>query len=296
MAIAFVFAGQGSQYSGMGRDLYDNSPAAREIFDISGVADLCFNGTAEELSQTINTQPAMLAMELACTAALNEIGIKADYAAGFSLGEIAALTYAGAFSVADAFTLIRKRAEFMSGCSDGNGGMAAVLKLDNNKVEELAAKYVVYPVNYNCPGQITVAGLSDRLDSFCEAVAENGGRAVKLAVSGAFHSPYMHEAAEKLGEVIPAHTINKLKIPVYSNFTAQPYTDDVCGLLCKQVMSPVRWQQTIENMIADGADTFIEVGAGKVLSGLIKRISKDVKIMNADKFEDIETVKNNVKR
>ena len=295
MGIAIVFAGQGSQYSGMGRDLYDNSKAAREIFDLSGMADMCFNGTAEELSKTITTQPAMLAMELACAAALTEIGITADYVAGFSLGEIAALTYAGAFNLSDAFTLIRKRAEFMSECTDGNGGMAAVLKLDNEKVEKLAAQHVVYPVNYNCPGQITVAGLSDRLDEFCKSVTENGGRAVKLAVSGAFHSPYMQSAADKLAEVIPTLEINPLKIPVYANYTAKPYTDDVCRLLCKQVMSPVKWQQTIENMIADGADTFIEVGPGKVLSGLIKRISKDVKIMNVDKFEDIGTVKNDVK-
>ena len=296
MGIAIVFAGQGSQYSGMGRDLYDNSPAAREIFDLSGMADMCFNGTAEELSQTINTQPAMLAMELACTAALTEIGVTADYVAGFSLGEIAALTYAGAFNLSDAFTLIRKRAEFMTEFSDGNGAMAAVLKLSGDEVEKLALKHLVYPVNYNCPGQITVAGLSDRLDEFCKSVSENGGRAVKLAVSGAFHSPYMQEAADKLAEVILTLEIHELKIPVYANYTAKPYTDDVYGLLCKQVMSPVRWQQSIENMIAAGADTFIEVGPGKVLSGLIKRISKDVKIMNADKFEDIGTVKNDVKR
>ena len=297
MGIAIVFAGQGSQYSGMGRDLYDNSAAAREIFDISGAADLCFSGSDEELSQTINTQPAMLAVELAAAAALTEIGITADYTAGFSLGEVAALTYAGVFNPADAFYLIRKRAEFMTECSNNGGGMAAVLKLSDEQVEALAEQYGVYPVNYNCPGQITAAGLKDKLDMFCGAVAEWGGRTVKLAVSGAFHSPYMSGASEKLQDVINSLEINEPKISVYSNVTATPYTNahDICGLLCTQVMSPVRWQQTIENMIADGADTFIEVGPGKVLSGLIKRISKDVKIMNVEKFEDMGTVKDNVK-
>ena len=295
MGIAIVFAGQGSQYSGMGRDLYDNSAAAREVFDISGAVDLCFYGTADELSQTINTQPAMLAMDLACAAALTEIGINADFNAGFSLGEIAALTYSGVFTLSDSFKLIRKRAEFMSECSNNGGGMAAILKLADDKVEQLAEKYGVYPVNYNCPGQISVAGLSDELDAFCNAVTESGGRAIKLAVSGAFHSPYMSDAAEKLADVVSSLEIKTAKIPVYSNVTAKPYTNDIGGLLCKQVMSPVRWQQTIENMIADGADTFIEVGPGKVLSGLIKRISKDVKIMNVEKYDDIETVKNNVK-
>ena len=296
MGIAIVFAGQGSQYSGMGRDLYDNSVKAREIFDISGAADLCFNGSAEDLSQTINTQPAMLAVELAAAAALTEIGITADYTAGFSLGEIAALTYAGVFTPTDAFKLIRKRAEFMTECSNNGGGMAAVLKLSAEQVETLAEQYGVYPVNYNCPGQITVAGLKDKLDEFCGAVTESGGRAVKLAVSGAFHSPYMRDASKKLYEVVTSLDITAPKIPVYSNFTAAPYTNDICGLLCTQVMNPVKWQQTIENMIADGADTFIEVGPGKVLSGLIKRISKDVKIMNVDKYEDIGTVKDNVTR
>lgn len=290
MAVAIVFSGQGAQYSGMGSDLYENSKAARDIFDISGMSEMCFNGSADELSQTITTQPAVLAMDLACAAVLRESGITADCTAGFSLGEIAALTYADVFNVDTAFQIIRKRAELMSKSVDG--GMVAVLKLSDEKIVELAVLHGVYAVNYNCPGQVTVAGLklSDKLDAFCQAVTENGGRTVKLAVSGAFHSPYMKLAADNFYNVLHDIEIGTPTIPVYSNLTAVPYTSDVIGLLSKQMMSPVKWRHTIENMIADGIDTFIEAGPGKVLSGLIKRISKDVAVMNVDKYEDIEQV------
>lgn len=288
MAVAIVFSGQGAQYSGMGRDLYENSKAARDIFDLSGMSEMCFTGSADELSQTINTQPAVLAMDLACAAVLRENGITAGYTAGFSLGEIAALTYADVFNIETAFRIIRKRAELMAKSVDGS--MVAVLKLSDEKVVELAILHGVYAVNYNCPGQVTVAGLPDKLDTFCQAVTENGGRAVKLAVSGAFHSPYMKSAADNFYNILRDFDIAAPKIPVYSNLTAVPYTNDIIGLLSRQMMSPVKWRHTIENMIADGIDTFIEAGPGKVLSGLIKRISKDVAVMNVDKYEDIEQV------
>lgn len=301
MAIAVVFAGQGAQYSGMGKDLYENSAAARMIFDTADsvrddISKLCFDGTAEELSQTINTQPAMLAMDLACAESLREAGIVADCTAGFSLGEIAALTYAGAINLSDSFKLICKRAEFMAESTEGS--MVAVLKLSNADVEQLAQQHGVYPVNYNCPGQISVAGAIYKLESFSQAVSESGGRSIKLAVSGAFHSPYMQGASARLSEVLDTLKIALQTdgIPVYSNVTAKPYTNDVRSLLSKQVMSPVLWQQTIENMIADGINTFIEVGPGKVLSGLIKRISKDVAVFNVEKYTDIEMVNKNVKK
>lgn len=304
MGIALVFAGQGAQYSGMGRDLYDNSTAARNVFGIAdtirpGISDICFNGTAEALTQTCNTQPAVLAMDMACAESLREAGIKADCVAGFSLGEIAALSYASVIHRPDAFALICKRGEFMEECNQiYRGGMVAVLKLADDKLEALAKEYDVYPANYNCPGQISVSGLADQLDKFSQAVIAAGGRVVPLAVGGAFHSPYMRSAAEKLKTVMATINIGLASehIPVYSNVTAKPYTNDITGLLCEQAMSPVKWQQTIENMIADGVDTFIEVGPGKVLSGLIKRISKNVTVMNVDKYSDIEMVVNNVKK
>jgi [acyl-carrier-protein] S-malonyltransferase len=167
--------------------------------------------------------------------------------------------------------------------------MAAVLKLSNAKVEELAANFKnVYPANYNAAGQVTVACGADEVDDFIKLVTENGGKAIKLAVSGAFHSPFMIEASHKFALELEKYNLNVSRIPVYSNLTARPYEDNIASLIAKQIMSPVRWEETILNMISDGADTFIEVGAGKVLSGLIKRISADVKVYNAEKYEDIQ--------
>ncbi len=296
--IAFVFAGQGAQYSGMGKTLFENNAAAKAVFEMAdsirpGTSEMCFTGTAEQLSQTINTQPSLFTVDLACAAAIDEMGIHADMVAGFSLGEIAANAYAGTFSYEDAFRLVCKRAEFMSECAEKNkGSMAAVLKLSNEKVEELASKFEkVYPVNYNCNGQVSVAGAENEMDEFCALVKDNGGRVVKLAVSGAFHSPFMTEASGKLAEVLSNMTPAVPKISVYSNVTAQPYGENIAELIAKQVMSPVKWEKTVLNMIADGADTFIEVGAGKVLSGLIKKISADVRICNVDNFDDaVKTV------
>lgn len=300
MGIAFVFAGQGAQYSGMGKDLYDASPAARMIFDMLDnirpyTSDLCFSGSESELSETVNTQPAMFAIDMACAAALYKAGIYAECTAGFSLGELAAVAYSEILNIPDAFRLVCKRAELMQECAEAvDGGMAAVIKLSNEKVEELAKKFDrIYPVNYSCPGQITVAGINDELELFAAAVAEHGGRLIKLSVSGAFHSPFMAKASEQLFNIIKNdYTLNSPVIPVYSNLTAEPYkkNDDKAVLLAKQVMSPVKWEQTIRNMINGGADIFVEVGAGKTLSGLIKRISKEIIVLNVEKYSDIETV------
>lgn len=299
MAVAFVFAGQGSQYSGMGKDFYVNSESARNIFDTvdkirPGTSEMCFNGTHEELSLTVNTQPTLFTVDYVCAKALNAVGIFADKTAGFSLGELAALAYADVFSLEDSFKIICKRAEFMDECAKINkGGMAAVLKLSREEIDGIAGKYEnVYPVNYNCPGQTAVAGLTEELDLFINEVNNSGGKCIKLAVSGAFHSPLMTEAALKLSVELGNYQINISKLPVYSNYTSAIYGDNISELLSKQLMSPVQWENTINNMIADGIDVFIEVGAGKTLSGLIKRISKDVLVLNADKFDDIEKVKN----
>jgi len=300
--IAFVFAGQGAQYSGMGKTLYDNSLAAKAVFDAAdairpGTSDMCFNGSSEQLSMTINTQPALYIVDLACAAVLKEMGVDADMTAGFSLGELAANAYAGTFSYNDGFTLVCRRAEHMNICTEKNIGlMVAVLKLSNTKIEELAAKFKnVYPANYNSAGQVTVACGSDEYDRFVKIISENGGKAIKLSVSGAFHSPYMSEASNLFAGDLDKFNISSPRIPVYSNLSAQPYDSNIASQIAKQIMSPVRWEETILNMIKDGADTFIEVGAGKVLSGLIKRISAEVKVYNADKIDDIQNTVYNLK-
>lgn len=293
--ISFVFAGQGAQYSGMGRELYELSAAARKVFDTAegvrpGTKAQCFSGTQEELNITKNTQPCLFCVDLAAAEALREAGIVPDVAAGFSLGEVAAVTFAGVFSQEDGFKLVTKRAEFMqSAAEQADSAMAAVLKLDNAKVEALCAAHPgVYPVNYNSPGQLVVAGLKTALPDFLADVTAAGGRAVPLAVSGGFHSPFMAQAAQKLGEVLAKTEVHTPEMPIYANFTAAPYTaEEAKRLLEMQVSHPVLWQQTVETMIAEGVDTFIEVGPGKTLSGLIKKTNRTVKICNVENAETL---------
>ena len=297
--IAFVFSGQGAQYSGMGKSLYESSSAARQVFDTAdnirpGTSMQCFEGTAEELSVTKNTQPCLYCVDLAAARALEEAGVHADFAAGFSLGEVAALTFAGAFSDEDGFSFVCRRAEAMQAAGEKNpGAMAAVLKLSNEQVEELCKSFShVWPVNYNCPGQLVVAGEKGELESFCAKVSEAGGKAVPLAVSGGFHSPLMADAAEELKAVLESIPVQTPKLPVIANVTAKPYGEDVRELLTQQVKNPVRWQETVEKLAAQGVDTFIECGPGKTLSGLIKKTLKDVKIL---RVEDAETLQDTLK-
>lgn len=289
--IAFVFAGQGAQKVGMGKDLYENSKSAREVFDMAGdkIKEIAFNGTAQELNITINTQPCLFAMDLACAKALNEKGIFADGVAGFSLGEIPAISYCGIMNESAAYDLVCIRASAMQECAQKNKGeMFAVLKLSEKEVKDICSKlYQAYPVNFNCKGQTVVACAKSTSDELQKSVIEKGGKAVKLAVSGAFHSPFMNDASEKLKEYLKDKTLNEMQIPIYSNATAEIY-DDAKELLSKQVNSPVLWQKTIENMILDGFDTFIEVGAGKTLSGLIKKINKDVCALNVCDMASLE--------
>ena len=287
--IAFVFAGQGAQYPGMGRDLHDHFPGAQRVFAMAdrirpGTSQLCFNGTKEELCQTIHTQPALFSVDLACAYALADAGVKADGAAGFSLGEIAALAFCDILTDEDAFALVCKRAEYMHACSLVHpGAMVAVLRLPNAKVAELCASFqAVFPVNYNCEGQVVVAGRQNEIDDFCKLVALNGGRTIKLAVSGAFHTPFMAEAAQKLRAELDKFVIRIPRIPLYANVTALPYDNNTADTIANQVKSPVVWQKTIENMIADGFAAFIEVGAGKTLSALIKKISAQVAVYNVE--------------
>ena len=294
--IAFVFSGQGAQYGGMGKSLYEESPAARQVFDTAdkirpGTSIQCFEGTAEELSVTKNTQPCLYCVDLAAARALEEAGIHADFAAGFSLGEAAALTFAGVFSEEDGFSFVCRRAEAMQTAAERNpGAMAAVLKLTNEQVEEICKSFSrVWPVNYNCPGQLVVAGEKEELKAFCAKAAEAGGKAVPLAVSGGFHSPLMEEAAEQLKAALEELPVQTPRLPVYANFTAEPYGENIRELLTRQVKSPVRWQETVENLADQGVDTFIECGPGKTLCGLIKKTVKDVTIL---RVEDAETLQN----
>ena len=300
--IAFVFAGQGAQYSGMGQSLCEVSPAAKAVFDAAdklrpGTSEQCFTGTAEELSITKNTQPCLYCVDLAAAKALEEAGVIPDYVAGFSLGEIAALSFAGVFSEEQGFDFVCKRAEAMQKAGEENpGAMAAVLKLKNEQVEELCAGFEkVWPVNYNCPGQLVCAGEKSQIEAFCGKVAEAGGKAVPLAVSGGFHSPFMESASQTLCEVLEPMELSEARVPVYANYTAQPYDGSAKELLTQQVKNPVRWQETVERLVELGVDTFIECGPGKTLCGLIRKTAKGVKTLNVQDGETLQAALEAVK-
>ena len=295
--IAFVFSGQGAQYTGMGRELYECSPAAKAVFDMAdsireGTSNQCFEADKETLSITVNTQPCVFTADLAAAAAVAEKGIRPDYLAGFSLGEIAALGFGGVMSYEEAFRLVCKRGELMDKAAKENeGAMVAVMKLTPEKVEELAKQFdSTYPVNYNSPAQTVVATTKENADKLVEAVKAEKGKGVKLAVSGAFHSPFMRSAAEGLGEYLADKELKTPEIPIYSNVTAQPYSGDIKQLIKAQAESPVQWQKTVENLIAEGVDTFIEVGVGKTLAGLIKKINKDVRVFNVENRETLDAL------
>lgn len=276
--IAFLFSGQGSQYPGMGRSLYENSAAARRVFDQAesqrpGTAAQCFEGTPEVLNRTLNTQPCLYCVDLAAACALREAGVQPDLAAGFSLGEIAALTFTGALSEEAGFSLVCERARLMDHASSLEpSGLCAVLKLENEAIIQLCSQFQrVYPINFNCPGQLVVAGAQEELPAFCEAVRQAGGRAVSLPVSGGFHSPFMQPAHAGMVAALEKLTFSPPSIPLYANATAAPYGDNPRQLVADQLIRPVLWQKTLEAMSAQGVDLFIEVGAGKTLSGFVRK-------------------------
>lgn len=295
--IAFVFSGQGAQYSGMGKALYETSPAAKAVYDMAdsvreGTSKQCFEGTTEELCKTVNTQPCVFTADLAAAYALVEKGITPDCVAGFSLGEISALAFSKMLSDEEAFKLVCKRGILMDkAATENSGAMVAVMKISPQQVEEVCSQFdKTYPVNYNSPAQTVVATTSETVDAFCEAVKNAGGRAKQLAVSGAFHSPFMADAAEGLGEYMKNIDFAEPQVQIYSDYTAKPYEGDYKALVKAQVENPVKWQTIIENMVADGVDTFIEVGVGKTLTGLIKRINPDVKAVKVETPDDIEVL------
>lgn len=295
--IALVFSGQGAQYPGMGKELCENFAAAKAVFDMAdgvrpGTSKQCFEGTAEELSVTVNTQPCVFAVDLAAARAVLKKGIKPDCVAGFSLGEIAAVAFSGMLSDEEAFRLVCKRGELMDKAAKENpGAMLAVMKLPAGKIEEICSKFEsTYPVNYNSPAQTVVATKEENVDALIDAFSDVKGRAKRLAVSGAFHSPFMADAADGLYEYMQGVSFGEPGLPVYSNYTAQPYEGDFKQLIKAQVENPVRWQTIVENMAADGVDTIIEVGVGKTLTGLIKRINSDIKAVKVENLSDLESL------
>ena len=284
--VAFVFSGQGDQYPGMGKELFEKYPTAGGIFDLCdqirpGTASQCFSGTAEELKETANTQPCLFAMELAAAEVLREKGIVPDAVAGFSLGEVIAAAFAGLFDHSTGFSLVCRRGQLMQAEAEKHDtAMAAVVKLPAETVEALCANHrELYPVNYNCPGQITVSGLSSEMAAFSAEVKAAGGRALPLKVKGAFHSPFMADAAKAFAEDLAKTEMNPPAISLYSDVTAEEYSGDPAYLLAKQIASPVRWEALVRNLIAAGVDTFIEIGPGKTLTNMITKIDPAVKAM-----------------
>ncbi|MCI8766649.1 MAG: ACP S-malonyltransferase [Ruminococcus sp.] len=295
---AWIFPGQGAQKCGMGKDFYEKSTAARQIYDEASrllgldMASLCFEEN-ERLDQTEYTQAALVTTCLAMAEALRDVLPAPDVTAGLSLGEYCAIAAAGGMRIEDAVTTVRKRGIFMQNAvPDGQGAMSAVLGLTGEQIEAaIAGLEGVYIANYNCPGQIVITGFAQGVEKASEVLLEAGAkRVLPLKVSGPFHSPMMKEAGEKLEQVLQEIELSPLRIPYVTNVTAEYVKEigDTRKLLKEQVASSVRWQQSMERMIADGVTTFIEIGPGRTLAGFLKKISRDAKVINIAAWEDQE--------
>ena len=299
--IAFVFPGQGAQYTGMAKDFYEKFPVSREVFEkaskVSGldIKTLCFEEN-ENLNITEYTQIAMLTAEIAFLRAVEEAGIHSQVNAGLSLGEYGALAASGVMREEDAFAIVRKRGILMQEAYPTGGAMSAILGTDAELIEKICEETpgIVSIANYNCPGQIVITGEEKAVLTAGEALKAAGARRViPLKVSGPFHCELLKEAGKKLGEELEKIEIQTFAIPYVTNVTAQYVTesDQVKNLLVKQVSSSVRWQQCVEQMINDGVDTFIEIGPGKTLTGFLKKINRNVKALHIEKIEDLEAVR-----
>ncbi|MEC1401574.1 ACP S-malonyltransferase [Bacillus subtilis] len=301
--IAFLFPGQGSQFIGMGKELYEQVPAAKRLFDEADekletkLSSLIFEGAAEELTLTYNAQPALLTTSIAVLEKFKESGITPDFTAGHSLGEYSALVAAGALSFKDAVYTVRKRGEFMNeAVPAGEGAMAAILGMDAEALKQVTDKVteegnLVQLANLNCPGQIVISGTAKGVELASELAKENGAkRAIPLEVSGPFHSELMKPAAEKLKEVLDACDIKDADVPVISNVSADVMTEkaEIKEKLIEQLYSPVRFEESINKLIAEGVTTFIEIGPGKVLSGLVKKVNRRLKTIAVSDPETIE--------
>lgn len=297
---AFIFPGQGSQYVGMGKEFYENLPICREVYDLASevtgldLPKLCFTEN-EQIHQTEYTQICMLATETAIYMALEQNGYQPDVTAGLSLGEYGALVASGVMTAEEAFEVVRKRGIYMQQAVPTGGAMAAVLGLDGGKIEQICEQtkeqmqLAISVANYNCPGQIVISGKAEAVQAAGEACKEAGAkRVVPLKVSGPFHSKLLMDAGKQLREALNKVEIRENFVPYIANVTADYVTEQtqVKPLLESQIYSPVRWQQTIERMLADGVDEFVEIGPGKTLSGFIKKINRNVKVCNIDKMED----------
>lgn len=301
--IAFIYPGQGAQKAGMGADFYERSETARAIFDQAGerlgldMKALCFEEN-EKLDLTEYTQAALVTTCLAMTRIVRERGLKPDITAGLSLGEYSAIAAAGGMDDLDAVRLVRKRGILMQNTVPaGEGGMCAVMGMEASKIEEVLKEMAgeaagdVTIANYNCPGQIVITGKTPAVEAAAERLKAAGAkRAMMLNVSGPFHSPLLVPAGEELAKELETVTLHPLDIPYVTNVTAERVEDigETKELLTKQVSSPVRWMQSMENMIREGIDTFVEIGPGKTLAGFMKKISRDVKVYNIAVWEDVE--------